>query len=286
MRLGVHVSIAGKIYESIDRAKALGCGTMQIFSRSPREWKARRLPSEEVREFKKRLKASRIAPLIIHVPYLTNLASPDKRLFCNSIRYNSEYLKEAGELNADYLVTHMGSHKKSGEGEGLSRVTEALNRILAQIPAVKTMVLLENTSGSGSWLGYKFWHIKQILDNLDDKKRAGICLDTCHAFAAGYDLSTVVGLDSTLNELEALVGLDRLKVVHLNDTKDDLGSRRDRHEHIGKGNIGFNGFKNIVNHPKLRHLAFILETPKDNPEDDRRNLDTVRRLSAYARRTS
>lgn len=280
MHLGVHVSIAGKIYDSIDRAKSLGCTAMQIFSRNPREWKHAPLDQQDIQEFKKRRKKSRISPLVIHVPYLTNLASPRSRLFYNSVRYNIEYLREADILGAEYLVTHMGSHKKSGEARGLNRVSEALNRILGRTAGLKTMILLENTSGSGSWLGYKFWHIKKIFDNLVDKKRVGVCLDTCHAYSAGYDLASESGFESTLNELDSLVGLEKLKVIHLNDTKDELDSRRDRHEHIGKGKIGLAGFKRLINHPKLRHLPFILETPKQDLEDDIRNLKTVRKLSA------
>lgn len=284
MRLGVHVSIAGKIYEAIDRAESLGCQTMQIFSRSPREWKHAALAPQDILEFQKRRQRSHIAPLVIHVPYLTNLASPRSRLFYNSVRYNIEYLKEADELGAEYLVTHMGSHKKSGEARGIARVTEALNRIFAKTTGLKTMVLLENTSGSGSWLGYNFLHLKEIIDNLSDKKRIGVCLDTCHAYSAGYDMATESGLDATIKELDALVGLEKLKLVHLNDSRDALGSHHDRHEHIGKGKIGLKGIKGIINHPKLRHLPFILETPKKDLGDDIRNLKTVRRLCTHSKR--
>jgi deoxyribonuclease IV len=278
MRLGVHVSIAGKIYEAIDRAGALGCETMQIFSRSPREWKHAPLDPQDIREFKKRRKSSGIKPLVIHVPYLTNLASPRSRLFYNSVRYNIEYLEEADALGAEYLVTHSGSHKKTGEAKGITRVTEALNRILARTAAVKTMVLLENTSGSGSWLGYTFWHLKKIIENIAEPKRIGICLDTCHAYCAGYDIATAEGLEATIKELDELVGLEKLKLVHLNDSRDPLGSHLDRHENIGKGKIGLPGIKGIINHPKLCHLPFILETPKKDLADDIRNLKTVRKL--------
>jgi len=282
MRLGVHVSIAGKIYESIDRARALGCEAMQIFSRNPREWKHAPLAAQDIAEFKKRRKKSHISPLVIHVPYLTNLASPQSRLFYNSVRFNIEYLQEADGLGAEFLVTHMGSHKKSGEARGIARVSEALNRILAKTSGLKTMILLENTSGSGSWLGYRFWHQKKILDGIKNKKRIGICLDTCHAYSAGYDIATETGLETTLSEIDNLVGLEKLKVVHLNDSKDGLGLRHDRHEHIGKGEIGLAGFKRIINHPKLHQLTFILETPKNDLNDDRRNLQTVRKLSSSA----
>jgi len=278
MRIGVHVSIAGKIYESIDRAKALGCEAMQIFSRSPREWKHVTLDPQDIIEFKKRRKKSGIAPVVIHVPYLTNLASPQARLFYSSVSFNIEYLEEADKLGAEFLVTHMGSHKNSGEAQGVKRVAKALNLILDKTRGAKTVILLENTSGSGSWLGYKFLHQKKILDAVHDQKRVGLCFDTCHAFAAGYDIATETGLEATLGEIDSLVGLEKLKVIHLNDSKDELGSRHDRHEDIGKGKIGLAGFKRIVNHPKLRHLTFILETPKKDLNDDRRNLKTVRKI--------
>lgn len=278
MLLGVQVSILGRIYEAIDRAKDLGCNTMQMFSRNPREWRHEKLKNEDIEEFIKRKADSKISPLFVHIPYLINLASPYKRLYRNSIKAYIEDIKESELLGADYIVTHMGSHKKKGEDFGIERITEALNIILDKTENLKVNILLENTAGSGSWLGYRFEHQRKIIEGIEDKSRIGICLDTCHAYVAGYDLSTEEGLEETLHEIDNLIGLNRLKLLHLNDAKDRLGSRRDRHEHIGKGKIGLEGFRRIINHPKLKNLPFILETPKKTEEDDVRNLNMVRSL--------
>lgn len=278
MRLGVHVSIAGKIYDAIGRATALGCDTMQIFSRSPREWRGIKISQEDIQEFIKRRSKAKICPLFIHVPYLSNLASPFRKLYETSIKYYIAYLKEADSLGAEYLVSHMGSHKKSGEKAGLKKITRALNIIFRETKSIKTVLLLENTSGSGSWLGYKFEHQQRIIGNIREEKRIGICFDTCHGFCAGYDIATKEGLELTLQEINRLVGLEKLKLIHLNDSKDKLGSLHDRHEHIGKGKIGLEAFRRIINHPKLKDLAFILETPKKSENDDKMNLKVVRNL--------
>jgi deoxyribonuclease-4 len=181
-------------------------------------------------------------------------------------------------LEADYIVTHMGSHKETSEGAGIERLTEALNRILDKTGNTKVGILLENTAGSGSWLGYKFEHQKKIISGIKNKERVALCLDSAHAYAAGYDVSKKTGLEKMLDEIESMVGLKLIKLVHLNDTLAKLGSHRDVHFHIGKGNIGLSGMKLIVNHPRLRDCAFILETPKDTPTADRKNLEAVRKL--------
>ncbi|MCM8771335.1 MAG: deoxyribonuclease IV [Candidatus Omnitrophica bacterium] len=277
MLLGVQVSIAGRIYEAVERAKELGCNTMQIFSRNPRQWRHGELEKEEIIEFRKRREKAKISPLFIHIPYTLNLASPDAALYHKSIEVYIKDIKEAGLLGADYLVTHLGSHMKKGENWGLGRFVNALNIILDKTPS-EVEILLENTSGSGSWLGYKFQHHKIILDKIHKPQRVGICLDTCHAYTAGYDIASEKGLNNMLEEMDNLVGLEKLKLVHLNDAKDTLGSRRDRHAHIGEGIIGKEAFKRIVHHPQLKDLPFILETPKRIAEDDRRNLEVVRNL--------
>lgn len=251
---------------------------MQIFSHNPREWHNAKLSAEDIAEFRQRRQKAKISPVFIHVPYLTNLASPRIKLFETSIRCYIEYLKEAEKLGAEYLVSHMGSHKKSGEKQGLKRISRALNIIFKETKGFRTMILWENTSGSGSWLGYKFEHMQMVLKNLKDQKRFGICFDTCHGFCAGYDIATKFGLDKTLEEMDNLVGIEKLKLIHLNDAKDDFGSHQDRHEHIGKGKIGLEGFRNIVNHPKLKDVPFIMETPKSSKLADKKNLKVVRGL--------
>lgn len=278
MLLGVHVSTEGKIYEAFKRASTLGCNTMQIFSRNPKRWRDNILAPEDVKKFNKIGERYNISPVFIHIPYLINLASPNPRLYKESIKAYIEDIKEADALEADYIVTHMGSHKETSEDTGLERLTNALNIILEKTSDTRVGILLENTAGSGSWLGYKFSHQKIVLDGLKHKKRVGFCLDTAHAYLAGYDIRTKDGLEAMLNEIDSLVGIQLIKLIHLNDTKDKLGSRHDRHYHIGKGNIGLEGMRRIINHPKLRDLAFILETPKKTENDDKMNLATVRKL--------
>jgi deoxyribonuclease-4 len=278
MRLGVHVSVNEAIYEAVEEAKILHCETMQFFPRNPRKWRKHRLKEEDIKEFKIRREELGISPVFVHVPYPSNLASPINLLYRGSIRSYIDDIQDVNDLGVEYLVTHMGSHKKTGEAKGLKRVTKALNLILDKTKNTNVMILLENTSGSGSWLGYKFKHQSEIINGLTDKSRVGICFDTCHAFCAGYDFTTEAGLEATLKEIDDLVGLNRLKVIHLNDSKDRCGSRRDRHEDIGKGYIGKEAFKRLINHPKLRELPMILETPKESYEDDLRNLEVVRSL--------
>lgn len=278
MLLGVHVSGEGKIYEALERAHKLDCNTMQIFSRNPQRWRNNSLASQDIEEFKNKKEEFNIKPVFIHIPYLINLASPDPRLYEFSIEAYIEDILEASALKVDYIVTHMGSHKKTSEAQGIERLIQALNIILEKTKDIKVGILLENTSGSGSWLGYKFIHQKEILQGLKHKERVGLCLDTAHAYLAGYDISTQDGLEGMLNEIDRLAGIKMIKLIHLNDAKDKLGSRHDRHEHIGKGKIGLEGIKRIINHPKLKDLPFILETPKKNHEDDAMNLNTVRKL--------
>jgi len=252
---------------------------MQIFARNPRQWRRSTLNPQDIKLFRKKLKAAKIKPLVVHIPYTLNLAAAQARFHKISIREFSQDLIEANELGADYLVTHMGSYKGlASEEAGLVKIAKALEKILEQTKGVKTTILLENTSGSGRWLGYNFEHIGFILKSLHFSKRVGICVDTTHAWCAGYAINTQNGLNEFLNEIEEHVGLERLKLIHLNDTLDDLDSKKDRHYHIGKGKIGEGGFYIILNHPTLKGLPFILETPKKKENDDYMNLKTVKRL--------
>ena len=279
MILGVHVSGSGKIYESLDRAHDLGCDTMQIFARNPQQWDGKPLDNADVEELKARRNKFKINPVFSHISYLINLASPETRLYEGSIHAYINDMREAERLKADYIVTHMGSHKDTSEEAGIKRLVIALNKILDNTLQSKVGILLENTSGSGSWLGYKFEHQKKIIAGLKKKSRVGLCLDTAHAYLAGYDLSTKDGLDSMLSEIERLVGIKLIKLIHLNDAVGALASHHDRHDHIGKGSIGMEGMKRIINHPKLRNIPMILETPKSDPLSDATNLKLVRKLS-------
>ena len=278
MLLGVHVSIGGKLYEAAERANRLGCNTMQIFSRNPQQWRNNFLEPADVAEFNQRREKFKIKPLFIHIPYLINLASPNPKLYAVSIEAYIEDILEAESLKADYIVTHMGSHKATSEQAGIKRLVDALNTIIEKTKNCPVGILLENTAGSGSWLGYKFSHQREIIKGIKHKECIGLCFDTAHAYLAGYDISTKEGLEATLDEIDKTVGINLIKLIHLNDARGELDSRHDRHDHIGKGGIGLEGIKRIINHPKLRDLPFILETPKKSEEDDIINLGIVRKL--------
>lgn len=278
MLLGVHVSAEGKLYETVEVAHQLGCDTMQIFLRNPQRWRRDFLVPEDMEEFIRRREKFRIKPLFIHIPYLINLASPEPKLYNDSIEAYIEDILEAFVLRADYIVTHMGSHKETSEEAGIKRLTDALNIILEKTKGAEVGILLENTSGSGSWLGYKFSHQKKIIQGIKQKERIGLCLDTAHAFLAGYNIAEKEGLEALLKEIDELVGIKLIKLIHLNDAKGELGSKHDRHDHIGKGNIGLEGMKRIINHPKLKNIPLILETPKKTETDDMMNLSLVRKL--------
>ena len=281
MKIGCHISIAGGIDNSVKRAEELGCSTMQIFSKNASTWREKILKKDEVESFRENLKDSNINPVFIHTSYLINLASPSEELYFKSINAFIEEMKRADLLlPVPYLIIHPGAHTGAGEEYGIQRIIRALNIILEKSTdlGLKTMILLENTAGSGTHLGYNFYQLKRMMEGAKDKKRMGICFDTCHAFAAGYNLSHQEGIKQTLEEFEKYIGLDKLKVIHLNDSKFPLGSRKDRHMHIGKGYIGLEGFKILVNHKYLKSLPFILETPKHDEKDDLKNIALVKSL--------
>lgn len=277
MRIGVHVSIAGHIYESLDRAQGLGCNTMQIFSRNPRGWKSAKLDAQEVEEFK-RLKARYdIKPVVVHIPYIINLATPDDRLYEKSTAAYIEDVKRADMLGAEYFVTHLGSHVGSGEDIGIRRFSKALGEIIKDAKP-KVTILLENTAGSGSWIGYRFEHLRRIIDGVGSAKRIGVCLDTAHTFESGYDIKSKNGVEDTFKEFDKILGMNLIKVVHFNDSLSPFGSHVDRHQHIGKGKIGLEGMARVINYPKLKEAAFIMETPKKTDRDDKMNMGAAKRL--------
>lgn len=279
LRLGVHVSIGKKIYFAIDRSVKLGCNTIQIFSRNPRQWRRRKLSSVDINEFRKRRQGNNIDPLSIHIPYTLNLSAANTRFYRITIREFIEDLFEADSLGADFLITHMGSYKGlKDESEGIKRVSDALIEILHKTDSVGTKILLENTAGNGKWLGYSFEQIGAIISRLSFTPRIGVCLDTAHAWAAGYNLVTAEGIESMCREIDRWIGLDRIKIIHLNDTQYSLGSRKDRHWHLGEGQIGKEGISLIINHHYFKDIPFILETPKKSDYDDLRNLEYVRSL--------
>jgi deoxyribonuclease-4 len=285
MRVGVHVSIAGGLLEALERAKRLSCATMQIFSRSPRGGSAPAWADTLLQTFHRQRRAQRIEPLAVHCPYIINLASSDPTVFRNSVRLYREEYRRCEQLRAAYLVTHVGSHRGAGEAAGIKRVAEALNETLNGREAAVT-ILLENTAGSGQGLGDRFEHLAAMRAQVAQRERIGICLDTAHLFAAGFPIHMAEGLEETLAQFDRVVGLEHLKLIHLNDSKSDFNSHVDRHWHIGKGRIGLAAMRRIVNHPRLQELPLILETPKKTEADDQRNLETVRRAHRSERTRS
>ncbi|MEO0092174.1 MAG: deoxyribonuclease IV [candidate division WOR-3 bacterium] len=277
MRFGFHISITGGFRKVVDRALKKRCQTIQLFSRNPRGWQYPPLDKDDVKEFQQKIAETELSPIYVHMPYLPNLASPDKELFKKSLFSLITELERTEFLSAQFLIMHIGSRMSSSEQDGLKRVSEGINQAFIKIKN-SVILLLENTSGMGTEIGYNFTHIKTIFDDVDDKNRLGVVLDTAHIFEAGYPIHSKSGLDKTLKEFDELIGLKRLHLLHLNDSKTDLGSRIDRHWHIGEGKIGLEGFRNIINHPLLKHLPGIMETPRTNDKEDLKNMKVITSL--------
>jgi len=277
MKLGLHLSIAGAIDMVVYRAVEKGCNALQMFSRNPRGWTSKELESIETNNFKAKVKKNQIWPVFIHTPYLLNLASPKEDVYQKSVRVLQDELRRAAELKVPYVVTHLGSHLGHGKARGFKRIVAAINDSFS---AVKNdvVLLLENTAGLKNSMGSSFEDIESIASRIQDRKRLGICFDTCHAFAAGYDLVSSRAIEQTLQRFDEIIGLEEMKLVHLNDSKGSLSSRIDRHEHIGLGKIGEKGFRNIL-HSRLGQLPLILETPIDERRNDIENLMKVRELA-------
>ena len=278
MNIGFHVSIQGGLDSAVERAEKLGCSCLQIFTRSPRSMKAGELEKRQVIQFKRRLKQARLSPLVVHLNYLPNLASPDRAFRKLSAEVLAEETLRCSALGAQFLVFHPGSRRGSTERRAIRAVAHAINRALAENAGRMPMLLVENTSGQGHCLGADFSQLAAIIDLVEDKRRVGVCLDTAHVFQAGYDVSSSEGLDGMLREISGTVGLRKIKLLHLNDSKSPCGSRLDRHWHIGRGRIGKKGFSLILHHPALRKLPGILETPKKRPGDDARNMRMMKHL--------
>ena len=279
IRCGVHVSIAGSIDQAVDRAKEKHCDTFQVFTRNPRGWNFKKLIPDEVTLFRQKLKESTIEPAVAHMPYLPNLSCPMKMIYKKSVKALTVELERCTMLGIPYLVTHLGSHLGKGREIGLERLTEAINAAFDSSSG-RTILLLENTAGTKNSMGSSFKDMREILDHVAEKSRVAVCFDTCHAFAAGYDLRDAESVERTVAELGKVVGLDLLKVVHANDSKGKLASRLDRHEHIGMGQIGEQGFRAILHNDAFRKLPLILETPVDRRGTDVTNLKRLRELAS------
>jgi deoxyribonuclease-4 len=279
LRLGAHESIAGGMHKAFDRAQSVGCDAVQIFVKPNRAWAVKPLTTEDVDLFKAKAADTDIQPVIGHASYLLNLGTPDDMLWKKSIDTLILELERCEVLGVPYLVLHPGAHVGTGEETGLVRIAQALGDVHAGTPGFHTQILLETTSGQGSSLGHRFEHLAWLMDNAPEGERLGVCLDTCHVFAAGYELRTPDGYAATMDEFDHVVGLERLQAIHLNDSTGDLGSRKDRHNHIGKGHIGLEGFRHILNDTRLAGLPALLETPKsDDLHEDRENLGVLRSL--------
>lgn len=279
MRLGAHESIAGGLHKAFDRAQSATCDALQVFVKSNRSWAVKPLTEDEIARFKARAEESGIRPVVAHTSYLLNLGTPDELLWEKSRNMLIAELERCEALDIPWLVLHPGSHVGSGEEAGITRVAEGLSEVHAATPGFRVRVLLETTAGQGSSLGHTFAQLARIIEMTPQGERLGVCLDTCHVFAAGYELRTAEGYAATMEAFKRIIGLERLKALHLNDSKGELGNRKDRHEHIGKGHIGLDGFRNVVNDPRLTGLPGFLETPKgEDLEEDRENLRVLRGL--------
>jgi deoxyribonuclease IV len=278
--LGSHVSAAGGVDKAIDRAMVLDMAAFQVFTKNANQWNAKPLDPKVVERFREGLLAVGSPPVVAHDSYLINIASPDPATWEKSRLALLIELDRCDELGIPGLVSHPGAHMGSGPEEGIKRVGEAINRIYAERPDGKTHLLLETTAGQGTTLGRTFEEIAAMLELVEDQSRIGVCVDTCHLFAAGYDLRTEESYDSTMRQLDEIVGIHRVEAVHLNDSKKGLGSRVDRHTHIGEGELGKEPFRFLLNDSRFEGLPGILETPKENDvEDDRRNLATLKSLA-------
>ena len=282
------MSIAGGLPRAVDRAQASRCDALQIFTKSAGQWRARELPRDEVALFRRRVEETGMHPVVAHNSYLINVAAAAPALRAQSMAALGEEIDRAELLGLDALIMHPGSYTTGTEKEGLRAIGRGLAGLLKVRPRHRVKILLEHTAGQGTNLGHRFEHLAAILQHAGGTPRIGVCLDTCHLLTAGYDLCTAEGYTATFAEFHRIVGLDRLRVFHLNDSKKPCGSRIDRHEHIGKGCLGLEPFRMLLNDPRFSDLAMLLETPKlDTPESrrrrdvdpwDARNLRTLRKL--------
>ncbi|HZU36291.1 MAG TPA: deoxyribonuclease IV [Gemmataceae bacterium] len=280
---GAHMSIAGGYHHALLAAQAHGCRAVQMFTKNANQWNAKEITADEVRLFRRTLRQTRLRLPMAHDSYLINLASPDEVLYRRSIEAFILELQRAEQLGLRYLVTHPGAHMQSGEEVGLKRVATALDEVHARCAGFCVQVLLETTAGQGSTLGHRFEHLARLLELVAEPDRLGVCFDTCHVFAAGYELAPAKQYRATMRAFERTVGLKRLRAFHLNDSLKPLGSRVDRHAHIGEGCLGLEPFRLLVNDRRFRNRPMVLETPKENDEGqdmDAANLKTLQDLIA------
>jgi len=277
LMLGAHMSIAGGVSKALDRAASIGSNAVQVFTKNNRQWKGPAINEEDVTRWKAEMPALGIDYAVSHASYLINLGSPKDDLWELSLNAHKDELRRAHTYGIPHVVLHPGAHTGSGEEAAIERIAGALNRIHGETPDYgDTKTLLEVMAGQGSTLGYRFAQLAAMIERVQEPDRVGVCLDTCHAFAAGYDLRTEEAYEAMMAELEAELGLETVGCLHFNDSKGDLNSRKDRHTHIGEGGIGTEGFRLILNDQRWAGTAMLLETPKDDDlADDVRNLATL-----------
>jgi len=277
MMLGGHISTAGGVSLAPERAKEVTCDCMQIFSKNQMQWKAKPLDLDEAESFKVKMREHGIAEAVIHDSYLINLGSPEKQLLKKSREAFLEEMVRAKHLGVRNLIFHPGAHMGAGEDAGLKKIAESINWARREFGSGDVTLVLEITAGQGSVLGYSFEQLAKIIDMVEDQKSVGVCFDTAHAYAAGYDVKTRAGYEMTFKRFDEVIGLDLLKAMHLNDSKVKLGSRIDRHEQIGKGLIGLEGFRHFVNDERFEGLPMVLETP-EGEKGYKKELKTLRSL--------
>ena len=274
-RIGFHAPIKGGLHNALIIARDTGCDAVQLFSRNPRGWMAKPVTADDAQLFKETRRLTRISPVLIHCNYLVNLAAADELLLTKSRESFREEVERAILLGVDYLVVHPGSARGACEEDGIAICAESLKFASRGLELGRVRILLENTAGQGECIGHRFEHLRAIMDECSEIS-LGVCLDTAHSFTAGYDLREVDGLDAMVDRLQRTVGLKNVRAIHFNDSRAPYNSRVDRHWHIGEGHIGEDALRRVAQHPKLRHCAYILETPYDDPRADTKNLEKLR----------
>lgn len=277
MQFGAHVSISGGVFNAPQNGKDGTCDVIQIFTKNQQQWRVPKLSDEDIEKFKQEEERTGVKAVCVHASYLINLGGSDRqKLYLSRQNFITE-MERAGALGIPYLVVHPGSHTGDGEEKGIARIADSLNFVFEKCPDFNVKVLLESTAGQGDNLGYTFEQLADIKSGVEAKEKVGVCIDTCHLFAAGYELRTQEGYEQTMSRLDEMIGIEEVGVVHCNDSKRELGSRVDRHDHIGEGEIGLQAFEFLVNDPRFKNFPVILETPKP-VEKDIENLEKLRGL--------
>lgn len=283
LRVGAHTSISGGLHRALERGAAVGCDVIQIFSRSNQQWAMRPIGDDDLAAWEQARVATGVDPVMVHGSYLVNLCGPDAALRERSYQATAAEYDRCRRLRIPHLVIHPGAHCGDGEATAIARLAALLDRLWDEQPDNPTMVLLENTAGQGSCIGHRFEHLRDVFAAVAAPRRLGVCIDTCHTLAAGYDLRTDAGWRETFAALDAAVGCDRVRAFHVNDSRTPLGSRVDRHHHLGKGTLGLDAFRNLVNDPRFAGVPMVIETPKPADRADVVNLSILRALHGRTR---